>query len=192
MTQPNQKAPRLLAVAASYRQDSYNQHLLRLAIQHAESAGASVSTLSYNEVESPLFKDIDVPAPLPSGAARLRDALIAHDGLLLSTPEYNWSIPASLKNLIDWISTDAQGAFDGKTALLMCATPSSRGGIIGLSQLRVPLEHLGMIVYPQVIGLGNCAELLTPQGIGRTKEAEYLQQHVTRFVTMTGALGQQL
>jgi chromate reductase, NAD(P)H dehydrogenase (quinone) len=188
MFQPHPKTPRLLALAASYRQDSYNQHLLRLATQHAKSAGASITTLFYNEVESPLFKDMDTPAPLPSGAARLRDALIAHDGLLLSTPEYNWSIPASLKNLIDWISTDAQGAFDGRTAFLMCASPSSRGGIMGLSQLRVPLEHLGMIVYPQVIGLGHCAELLTPQGIARAKEAEYLAQHVTGFVTMTRAL----
>jgi chromate reductase, NAD(P)H dehydrogenase (quinone) len=156
--------PRLLAFAASYRSSSVNLMLLKLAITHEGT-----------------------PA-LPAGATMLADALLSHDGLLLASPEYNWSIPASLKNLIDWISTDTRLPFYGKPALLLSATPSSRGGVTGLKQLRTPLMNLNMWVYPQLIGIGSSTGALTEAGLTSAKDREYLQTHVNAFVSATRKL----
>ncbi len=181
--------PRLVAVAASYRSASVNQMLLRLAVREAEAAGASITLLDYSALESPLFRDADEETHmLPEGALKLADALLSHDGLLLASPEYNWSIPASLKNLIDWLSIDARLPFSGKPALLLSATPSSRGGITGLKQLRTPLMNLNMWVYPQLIGIGSTTTSLSDAGLTNAKDRDYLRTHVQQFVSATRKL----
>lgn len=180
---------RLVAFAASYRQESYNQQLLRIATREAEAAGATVTVLDYALLEAPLFRDTDEDAAeLPAGVATLAEALLRHDGMLIASPEYNWSMPASLKNLIDWLSVDARAPLSGKTALLMTATPSSRGGITGLNQLRTPLMNLHVWVYPQLIGIGQCIGAFSPEGLVHPKDHDFMQHHVREFVTTTRKL----
>ncbi len=180
---------RLLALSASYRPDSYNQQLLRIATKVAEAAGAQVLTLDYPSLDTPLFRDTDEDAAeLPAGVARLSEALLSHDGILLASPEYNWSIPASLKNLIDWLSVDGRAPLAGKTALLMSATPSARGGITGLNQLRTPLMNLHMHVYPQLIGIGACGSAMQGDALVHAKDRDYLDHHVAEFVRFTAKL----
>jgi chromate reductase len=171
---------KLLALAASFRADSINRRLLELAATEAGHAGASITTLAYADCEAPLYRGDHTE--LPPGARLLADALLAHDGLLLASPEYNWSIPGSLKNLIDWLSVDARAPLNGRTGLLLCASPSARGGISGLQHLRVPLELLGMFVYPQMIGIGSIKDA-TPL---REKDKAHLKQCVQDFVRITG------
>src|SRR5262245_8119107 len=124
---------KLLALAASYRNDSLNRQLLDLAIPQAEAAGAKITRIDYEACDAPLYRDDD--APLPPGAQYFADQLLQHDGLLLASPEYNWSVPGSLKNLIDWVSRDRRAPFTGRTGLVMSATPSKRSGISGLQHL---------------------------------------------------------
>ncbi len=176
----------LLALAASHRANSLNRTLLQHAIPLAEQAGAQVRQLDYDACESPLYRGEHTS--LPQGAQYLADALLAHDGLLLASPEYNWSIPAGLKNLIDWLSVDPRAPLRGRTALLLCASPSARGGISGLQQVRVPLELLGMWVYPQMVGIGDAANTLQQGALLRPKDQLYLQNTVQDFVRATGAL----
>ncbi len=179
----------LLALAASYRPESYNMQLLRLAMAEAQKAGADITLIDYPSLEAPLFRDTDEDAnELPAGVARFAEALLSHDGILLASPEYNWSMPASLKNLIDWLSVDARAPLSGKSALLMTATPSSRGGITGLNQLRTPLMNLHMWVYPQLIGIGHCIDAFGPNGLAHPKEHDYLAAHVAGFVDATAKL----
>lgn len=172
----------LLALAASYRDPSLNRSLLKEAAASATLAGATVTTLDYKDCDAPLYRG--EPEALPPGARRLADALLAHDGLLLAAPEYNWSIPGALKNLIDWLSIDKRQPLKGRTALLMCASPSMRGGICGLQQLRVPLELLGMWVAPQMMAIGAVRDTL----VLRDRDAQYLQQTVQQFISATEAL----
>lgn len=180
---------KLIALAASYRAESYNEQLLRIAVREAEASGAHVTTLEYASLEAPIFRDTDEDASeLPAGVAALASALLTHDGILLASPEYNWSMPASLKNLIDWLSVDARAPLAGKTALLMTATPSTRGGITGLTQLRTPLMNLHVWVYPQLIGIGQCISGLSPEGLVHAKERDYMRQHVADFVATTRKL----
>ena len=177
---------RLLALAASTRKDSLNKQLLAIAVGLAQQAGAQVTVLDYAECDAPLYRDEG--KTLPKGAQRLSETLQAHDGLLLASPEYNWSIPGELKNLIDWLSVDATAPLRDRAALLMCASPSVRGGISGLQQLSVPLEHLGMWVYPQLIGIGDAASQLNADSIARDADNNHLAQNVRKFVRAVAAL----
>lgn len=180
---------RLLALAASTRADSLNKQLLALAVEQATAGGATVTTLDYAACDAPLYQG-GAGVQLPPGAVRLSEALRAHDGLLLASPEYNWSIPGALKNLIDWLSVDPAAPLRGRTALLMCASPSTRGGITGLQQLVVPLSHLGMIIYPHLIGIGKADVQLGSATLTQEKDAAFLRQCVTDFVRITAALKQ--
>jgi len=177
----------ILALAASSRPDSLNKRLLALAIAEATKAGATVTELSYAACDAPLYDGQDAVA-LPSGAQTLSDALRAHDGLLLASPEYNWSMPGALKNLVDWLSIDPKKPLRGRTGLLLCASPSVRGGVIGLQQLRVPLEHLGMVVYPHTVGVGDANTLIGEHALTNRKEQKFFTTCVHDFVRITGAL----
>jgi NAD(P)H-dependent FMN reductase len=132
--------PKLLALAASTRHDSLNKKLLAFATKDAQKAGAEVTTMDYAECDASLYRNDEAQA-FPEGAKRLSDAVAAHDGIILASPEYNWSMPGSLKNLIDWLSVAKPMPLKGKSALLLCASPSVRGGILGLNQLSLPTPH---------------------------------------------------
>ena len=178
---------KLLALAASTRTASHNRRLLTLAADEATRAGAHVTMLDYAACEAPIYH-CDHTGPLPMGAARLADAIRECDGWLLASPEYNWSIPGGLKNLIDWLSVDPTAPLKSRTALLMCASPSTRGGISGLQHLQVPLEVLGMWVYPQLIGIGDAVQQIEETGLRRDKDQRHLVACVHDFVRATKAL----
>jgi len=174
---------KLLAFAASHRANSFNRRLLEMAAHEAEHAGAAITRMEYADFDAPLFKDLDEDTHhLPEGASRLGDAILAHDGFLLASPEYNWSMPGSLKNLIDWLSVDPRKPLTGKLALLLCASPSTRGGVLGLTQLRVPLENQHVWVYPQLIGIGGCTEAIAEAHFTHEKDHAFLRSHVAEFV----------
>lgn len=175
---------KLLALAASTRPDSVNKRLLKIAISQATAAGAHVTEFDYAECAAPLYMGEDKPAQ-PENVARLSEALRAHDGLLLASPEYNWSMPGALKNLIDWLSIDPTAPLKGRSALLLCASPSVRGGILGLNQLSLPLAHLGMYVYPHLIAIGDAKNELGDGRINNAKDQKFLTQCVTDFVRVT-------
>ncbi len=175
---------KLLAMAASTRADSVNKRLLAMAVAHAEAAGANVTVIDYASCDVPIYRNDDAQA-FPDGAKRLSDALKSHDGLLLASPEYNWSIPGSLKNLIDWLSVDKTAPLKGRSALLLCASPSIRGGILGLNQLSLPLAHLGVYVYPHLIAVGDAKNQLGDTAITNVKDQKFLVECVTDFVRTT-------
>lgn len=175
---------KLLAIAASTRPDSLNKQLLAIAAAQAAQAGASVTTLEYASLDAPTYRD-DSSQAFPEGARKLADALATHDGFILASPEYNWSMPGGLKNLIDWLSTAKPCPLKGKHALLLCASPSVRGGILGLHQLSVPLNHLGAYVYPHLIAIGDAAPQLRAGGNLNAKDAAFLNECVSDFVRVT-------
>ena len=178
---------KLLALAASTRADSLNKMLLSVAVSLVQSEGAEVTVIDYSACDAPLFRDQE-NAPLPEAVRMLSHAVRTHDGLLLASPEYNWSIPGELKNLIDWLSVDPTGPLTSGTALLMCASPSVRGGIVGLQQLSVPLAHLGMRVFPQLIAVGDAKTQLNADRIARDADQQHLATTIHDFVQYTAAL----
>ena len=177
---------KLLAMAASTRPGSLNRRLLSIAIAEAQAQGAEVTLVDYAQFDAPFY--MGAPEGLPPGAEAFSHALRAHDGLLLASPEYNWSVPGGLKNLIDWMSTDPTLPLRHRSALLMCASPSMRGGIMGLQHLRVPLELLGVHVYPQLISIGDAPNRLGEIALTAPKDQQHLTFCVTDFLRTTRAI----
>jgi chromate reductase len=181
---------RLLAFAASLRRASWNRRLITVAVAAAERAGASVDLADFHEFDVPIFDgDVLAETGVPQGALELARRVAAVDGMLISSPEYNYSLPGTLKNLIDWVSRLRPVPIRGKTAMLLAASNGQVGGIRGLWQLRIPLEGLGVIVSPDMYSL-PWADVAFDDG-GRLKEAERqsrLEQMIAGYVTFTRKL----
>ena len=117
-----------------------------MAADAARDAGAEVTLIDLRDLPLPLFDgDLEDKQGLPENAKKLKALLRAHDGLLISSPEYNSSITGVLKNAIDWASraeTDDEPplvCFRGKVAALLSASPGALGGLRGLVHLRAIL-----------------------------------------------------
>ncbi len=156
---------KILAFAASLRKDSYNRKLIGLATEVAREAGAVVDLAEFREFDMPLYDgDVNVAQGLPPGALELNRRIEAVDGIMIASPEYNYSLPGTLKNAIDWISRARPVPIRGKSGLLLAASTSIFGGIRGLWQLRIPLEGLGVFLYPDMFALSSAAKAFDEKG----------------------------
>jgi chromate reductase, NAD(P)H dehydrogenase (quinone) len=90
--------------------------------------------------------------------------LLGSDGFIIAAPEYNASMPGILKNVIDWTSRLRPQPFTRRYGMLMSASPSMAGGNRGLWSLRIPLEHLGARVYPDMFSLAQAHEAFAGDG----------------------------
>lgn len=155
----------LLAFAASLRASSLNRRLLHAAVGIARGKGAVIDLADFHEFDMPLYDgDLQAREGIPAGAQELGRRLLATDGLLLASPEYNYSIPGTLKNAIDWMSRIKPLPTKGKSALLLSASTGLVGGNRGLWAVRVPLEMLGMHVYPEMFSLATADKAMDPDG----------------------------
>jgi chromate reductase len=156
---------RFLVFSASLRIESLNTRLGRLAARVIEQHGGLVERASMEEFTCPSYnQDVEEKEGFPSGATELRKRIEANDAFVISSPEYNGSMPGLLKNVIDWASRYKPQPFNERHALLMSASPSMAGGNRGLWSLRIPLEHLGARVFPDMFSLATAHEALSPQG----------------------------
>ena len=178
----------LLAFAASHNEESHNRRLLEMAAAQARSAGAKVTLVPYREFDMPLYED---GLPLPPGAEAFKRRLDACDAVMIASPEFNLSLPGHLKNAIDWISRYRPHCpIKGKTVLLLSASPSAAGGNRGLWALRIPLEALGAMVYPDMYSLALSHQAFTPEGgLKDPVLAQRLTLTVYGFVDAATALG---
>jgi len=138
---------RLLGIAGSLRQGSYNRGLLRAA---AELAPAGV-VFEEHDLRGLPFYDGDVEAAGdPDSVAELKDAIRRTDALVIATPEYNRGLPSVLKNAIDWASRPALASpLAGKAVAIMGATTGFTGTARAQQQLRDALEFPGALVLQQ-------------------------------------------
>jgi chromate reductase, NAD(P)H dehydrogenase (quinone) len=155
----------IIVLSASLRRGSLNERLAVLAARVAEQKGATVERATMADFDCVSFDaDVEHEAGIPEPATRFARWLCAANAFMIASPEYNASIPGVLKNLIDWVSRERPQPFNGKQCLLMSASPSMAGGNRGLWSLRVPLEHLGTRVYPDMYSLGQAHEAFAPDG----------------------------
>ncbi|WP_293123217.1 NAD(P)H-dependent oxidoreductase [Microcoleus sp. bin38.metabat.b11b12b14.051] len=146
--------PKILAFAGSIREASYNKLLVKVAAAGARAAGAEVTYLDLRDLPLPLFdEDLEAKEGIPENARKLKELMVAHDGFLIASPEYNSSVTAVLKNAIDWVSRPAPGepglvAFTDKVAVIMSTSPGGLGGLRGLVHLRSILGNINVFVLP--------------------------------------------
>jgi len=138
--------------------------------QQMRDAGAAVERLDLRELALPVYDgDIEAEA-MPDNARRLQELMARHDGLLISTPEYNGSMPALVKNTLDWISRPLPDGRSGttlfadKVAGIVSASPGPLGGLRSLLVLRDALAKLGLIVVPQQVAVGQAGDKLHDYG----------------------------
>ncbi|MDQ3323987.1 MAG: NAD(P)H-dependent oxidoreductase [Acidobacteriota bacterium] len=164
------KNPKIIAFAGSLREKSYNKRVLKVAIEGARNAGAEVTFIDLKDYPMPIYNsDLQDNQGFPPIATALQRLLLEHDGLLIATPEYNASLPAVLKNAIDWASR-ANGdlktgdCFKGKVAAIMTASPGGFGGIRCLGHLRDVLTILLVNTLPSEIAVGNVGGMFDGDG----------------------------
>lgn len=182
---------RLLAFAASLRKGSINRKLIQVAADLARRSGAEVHLAEFHEFDGPSFNaDILDSTGLPPGPRELQRRLTEINGILLSSPEYNYSIPGTIKNVIDWVSRIRPGnPLRGKSAFIMAASGGPIGGIRGLWQLRIPLEGCGVFVYPDMYIVPNGREAFTPEGaLVDAARQERLEHMMRGYLKFAGAL----
>jgi len=173
--------PKILAFAGSTRAGSFNKQLIKIAAEGARSAGAHVTLIDLRDFAMPLYDgDLETESGLPENAKKFKNLLREHDGFLISSPEYNSSISAVLKNAIDWASRAESDdepplvAFRGKVAALMSASPGGLGGLRGLVHLRSILGNIGIIVLPDQVSISSAHESFDEAG--KLKDARKAKQ----------------
>jgi chromate reductase, NAD(P)H dehydrogenase (quinone) len=156
---------RVLVFHGSLRKASFNGKLADLAARTVERLGGEVDLGAMSDFDCPSYdQDVEHDDGVPSGAQTLCRRIKAADAFIIASPEYNSSMPGALKNTIDWTSRIRPQPFNGKQALLMSASPSMAGGNRGLWSLRIPLEHLGARVYPDMFSLAQAHEAFAEAG----------------------------
>lgn len=162
--------PKILVFAGSSRHDSHNKKLARLAARTAQQAGAEVTLLDLATLPMPLYDgDAETETGVPENGMKLKDLLKSHDGFIIASPEYNSSYSALLKNCIDWASRPIPGepplgAFTGKYAAIISASPGALGGLRGLYALRTLLSNIMVAVLPDQLAVSAAHEAFDEAG----------------------------
>lgn len=185
---PVSTAPRVFVCSASLRKASLNRKLAALAARVAGATGAIVDLASMDEFAVPIYDgDHEAAHGIPEGAAAFHRRLTASDAFIIASPEYNGSLPGGFKNLIDWTSRFRPQPFDGRHGLLMSASPSLAGGNRGLWALRVPFEHLGTRVYPDMFSLSMAHKAFAGDELGDPALRSRFDTTVQAFLSLAEA-----
>lgn len=166
---------KILAIAGSYREHSYNKRVLNVAVAGAERAGAQVTVVDLRDFPMPIY-DADIQEKgFDQNALRLQDLMNDHDGFLIASPEYNGSIPGGFKNAIDWTSRandkyDMYGVYKGKTVALITASPGQFGGLRCMAHLRGVFTIAGVNVLPMEVAVTFVAQKFEGDSLEITDE----------------------
>ena len=188
ITSGSESKLKVLVFGASLRADSLNVRLATLAARVAEQTGATVDQASMEDFDVPSYDgDEEKEHDFPKGAMELRRRLVENDAFIISSPEYNASMPGLLKNVVDWTSRFRPQPFDGKHGLLMSASPSMVGGNRGLWSLRIPFEHLGARVYPDMFSLAQAHKALVDGRIADGALQARFETNIQAFLSLAEA-----
>lgn len=152
----------IIAISGSLRKGSYNTMLVK-ALAELAPADMRIEVVEIRNL--PLYNQDD-EAAFPAAAQALKDKIERADGVIIATPEYNRSVPGTLKNAIDWASRPyGQNSFAGKPVLIMGITVGALGTAIAQSHLRQMLTYLDMhIVGQPELYFGPAQEILDEEG----------------------------
>src|SRR6201996_649204 len=158
-------ALKILVVPGSLRSGSHNAKLAMAAAHEFALAGADVTRISLSDFPLPIYDgDLQAKSGVPKHAVNLKRMIGAHHGVLIVTPEYNSSVPALVKNTIDWISRvqdphEQRGqVFRERPFAVAGASEGRLGGTRALAALRLILSACGATVVPNQLALSFADE----------------------------------
>jgi NAD(P)H-dependent FMN reductase len=153
-------ALKILVIPGSLRSGSLNAKLAAVATSVLAQAGADVSRISLADFPLPIYDgDLQAKSGVPKNAVNLKRMIGAHHGVLIVTPEYNSSVPALVKNTIDWVSRvqdphETRGqVFRERVFAIAAASGGRLGGTRALAALRLILAACHATVIPNQLAL---------------------------------------
>lgn len=181
----------LVTVCGSLRKGSYNRMVMN-ALPSLAPAGMRITEAPpYREFP---YYDADLQASngIPAAVHTLADAIREADGLIIVTPEYNFSIPGALKNAIDWLSRLQDQPFAGKPIALQSASPGPLGGGRVQYDIRRAMVFLDAIVLnkPEIF-VGNCMQRIDERS-GQITDAptkEFISKQLVAFANFIAEHG---
>ena len=155
---------RILAISGSLRAASFNTALLRAAVDVAPE-GVEVELFTGLDRLPAYNEDLDIE-PAPAEVARLRAHIAAADALIISTPEFNGTMPGHLKTAIDWASRPygQAAALFGKPVLVIGASVTDYGAVWAQDHARKALGIAGARVHEGELALARAAERFADDG----------------------------
>src|ERR1700738_384565 len=158
-------ALKILVIPGSLRTGSLNARLAATAAYEFAQADAEVTRISLGDFPLPIYDaDLQTKSGVPKNAVNLKRMMSAHHGVLIVTPEYNSSVPALVKNTIDWV-TRVQDAhetrgqvFRDRAFAIAAASENRLGGTRSLAALRLILSACHAVVIPNQLALSFANE----------------------------------
>jgi chromate reductase, NAD(P)H dehydrogenase (quinone) len=193
--------PKILVLAGSFRAGSFNTRLAALVTKELALAEADVSRISLADFPLPLLDaDFLSDSGPPENAFKLKQMLMAHQGIFIASPEYSASVTPLLKNALDWISRAREreepnyAAFKGRVFALGAAAHGAAGGVRGLMALRQILElGCGALVIPEQITVPRADHAFDEMDNLRDEAlSTALKTMVRRLVELAGAMPRQM
>jgi chromate reductase, NAD(P)H dehydrogenase (quinone) len=153
-------ALKILVIPGSLRSGSLNAKLAAVATHELVQMGAEVTRISLSDFPLPIYDgDLQAKSGVPKHAVNLKRMIGGHHGVLIVTPEYNSSVPALVKNTIDWVSRvqdahESRGdVFKGRVFAIAAASGGRLGGTRALAALRLILTACHATVIPNQLAL---------------------------------------
>jgi NAD(P)H-dependent FMN reductase len=158
-------ALKILVIPGSLRSGSLNARLAAAAAHEFALAGVEVTRISLGDFPLPIYDgDLQTKSGVPKNAVNLKRMIAAHHGVLIVTPEYNSSVPALVKNTIDWVSRvqdahETRGqVFRERPFAVAAASEGRLGGTRALAALRLILSACQASVIPSQLALSFAGE----------------------------------
>jgi chromate reductase len=153
-------ALKILVIPGSLRTGSLNAKLAAVIAHEAAQAGAEVTRISLADFPLPIYDgDLQAKSGVPKNAVNLKRMMAAHHGIVVVTPEYNSSVPALVKNTVDWVTRvqdlhEVRGqVFRERPFAIAAASESRLGGARALAALRLILSACQATVIPSQLAL---------------------------------------
>lgn len=137
---------RVLTICGSLRKNSYNHALVR-ALPSLAPAGMSLTDAPPYDTIPFYNQDLQDAEGFPAPVQALADAVRAADGVIIVTPEYNWTIPGALKNALDWVSRMKDQPFKEKPVAIQSASQGPLGGARMQYHMRMALTYMNAFVF---------------------------------------------
>jgi NAD(P)H-dependent FMN reductase len=181
--------PRILVFAGSVRTGAFSGKVADVAQRELALVGAEVTRISLVDYPLPLMdEDLEREKGIPQPALNLARQMVAHDGLLIASPEYNASIPPLLKNALDWVSRVRRDGdrpvrpFADKAAALCSSSDGAFGGMRGLGHLRAVLMACGAEVITPQCSVGQESKAFDEHGALTDERARHQMETLCRVL----------